>query len=169
MAAPWTPDQDKRLASLWMTHSGGELSSVFGRTRNACIGRAHRLGLPKKQRIKPLPSDPVLMARIQHRREWNKLYKQRRRTEHGLPPAKRYKMSFGSQRPLFSGELPAEYTDNIIPLEMKKLTIGQLTPTSCRWIVGDPMLGPNHYFFCGAETDRTYCAVHQNLCWRGTR
>lgn len=57
----------------------------------------------------------------------------------------------------------------IIPLTMKRLSIEQLTPTSCRWISGDVRDGPGNWYFCGMETDKTYCVTHANLCYNRGR
>lgn len=56
--APWTPREDQMLRAMWRTenHSAAIIASVLGRTRNAIIGRAQRLGLstigPKRGRRK---------------------------------------------------------------------------------------------------------------------
>ncbi len=41
----WTPQEDAILMNLWMTVSAGEIATQVNRTREAVIGRAHRLNL----------------------------------------------------------------------------------------------------------------------------
>lgn len=44
---PWTEEDNQRLAELWPTHSAGVLAKMFGMSRNAIIGRAHRMKINK--------------------------------------------------------------------------------------------------------------------------
>lgn len=48
---PWTEADNKRLAELWPTHSASVLAKMFGMSRNAIIGRAHRMKISKKTGI----------------------------------------------------------------------------------------------------------------------
>jgi GcrA cell cycle regulator len=51
---PWSEQDDGRLATLWAEgHTTGVIAAEFGRSRNAVIGRAHRIGLPP--RPSPIP------------------------------------------------------------------------------------------------------------------
>lgn len=57
----WTPDQVAKLAELWATGlSGSQIAAQLGRTKNAIIGRARRLGLPPR-------SSPIKRATIKLR------------------------------------------------------------------------------------------------------
>ena len=46
----WTPEREQRLKDLWKKgHSGSEIANILGgTTRNAVIGKAHRLKLPAR-------------------------------------------------------------------------------------------------------------------------
>jgi len=44
---PWSAEDDRRLVELWPTHSAGVLAKMLGMTRNAIIGRAHRMRIDK--------------------------------------------------------------------------------------------------------------------------
>lgn len=49
--SPWTPDLDARLTTRWNDPdqpSTARIARELGVTKNAVIGRAHRLGLPKR-------------------------------------------------------------------------------------------------------------------------
>ena len=43
----WTPEREEKLRELWKKgHSGSEIANILGNTtRNAVIGKAHRLNL----------------------------------------------------------------------------------------------------------------------------
>ena len=48
-ATPWTPERDDELLGLWDEgHSTSEIGRRMGITKNAVIGRAHRLRLPAR-------------------------------------------------------------------------------------------------------------------------
>ena len=51
----WTEDRDDMLKTLWNAEqTSGHIARVIGVSRNAVIGRAHRLGL----RARPSPIKP---------------------------------------------------------------------------------------------------------------
>ena len=60
----WTPERDDRLRDLWDSGiSGSQIGVQLGTTKNAVIGRAHRLGLPlrgeRKAKALPKPQEPL--------------------------------------------------------------------------------------------------------------
>ncbi len=46
----WTPEKEEKLKDLWKKgHTGSEIANILGETtRNAVIGKAHRLNLPAR-------------------------------------------------------------------------------------------------------------------------
>lgn len=46
---PWSYADDAKLRELWETTPSSKLAAIFGRSRNAVIGRAHRMKLPPKR------------------------------------------------------------------------------------------------------------------------
>lgn len=50
----WSQEDDAKLSDMWMSHSAGTLAPLFKCSRNAVIGRAHRIGLAKKGRSSPI-------------------------------------------------------------------------------------------------------------------
>ena len=57
MAIDWTPDRVKTLMALWAEGiSTLEIGRRLGVTKNAVVGKVHRLGLPKRQ--SPINSSP---------------------------------------------------------------------------------------------------------------
>ena len=69
--AQWSDQLTNTLRELWATWTAGELCRLTGLTRNAIIGKAWRLGLPRKkpsgngttkpQRVGPRIRPPVLL------------------------------------------------------------------------------------------------------------
>lgn len=69
MVSPWTPERIDRLKSLWLTaKTAKEISlDIFGDPfhRNACIGKARRMGLPnRKSPINPVVWDDQRFIRM---------------------------------------------------------------------------------------------------------
>lgn len=50
MALEWTEERIEKLSELWSQElSTAEIGKILGITKNAVVGKAHRLGLPKRQ------------------------------------------------------------------------------------------------------------------------
>jgi hypothetical protein len=45
----WTDEESEMLKRLWETRSAKDIGALMGKTRNAVIGKANRLGLPMKK------------------------------------------------------------------------------------------------------------------------
>jgi GcrA cell cycle regulator len=145
----WTDERVELLKKLWS--EGLSASQIAGRlgsvTRNAVIGKVHRLGL----------SGRATTSRM-------KTHRPRARMANAKRAAKPRFAVAGNPavRGLFSGEgeayvPPAE--EMIIPLAERK-TIQTLTECSCRWPIGDPQLADFH--FCGKTKVPAlpYCEHH---------
>ena len=67
--SPWTPELDAELRRLWAEgHSGTAIGDAIGMTKNAVIGRAHRLKCERRPspigrtRATPPPPPPKIKA-----------------------------------------------------------------------------------------------------------
>lgn len=49
MRVEWSPNDIDVLTNLWSTHSGSVIGSMIGKSRNAVIGKAYRMGLTNKK------------------------------------------------------------------------------------------------------------------------
>ena len=145
----WTDERVELLKKLWS--EGLSASQIAGRlgsvTRNAVIGKVHRLGL----------SGRATTSRM-------KTHRPRARMANAKRAAKpRYAVAGNpAVRGLFAGEgeayvPPAE--EIVIPLAERK-TIQTLTECSCRWPIGDPQMADFH--FCGKNKVPAlpYCEHH---------
>jgi GcrA cell cycle regulator len=144
----WNDERVELLKKLWA--DGLSASQIAGRlggvTRNAVIGKVHRLGL----------SGRATTSRM-------KSHRPRVRTQ----SAKRLmKPRFASGNPAFRNLYladtepyvpPAE--ELVIPLKERKY-IQTLTEVDCRWPIGDPQQADFH--FCGKQkiNGLPYCEVH---------
>ena len=145
----WTDDRVELLKKLWS--EGLSASQIAGRlgsvTRNAVIGKVHRLGL----------SGRATTSRMKTHRPRARMANPKRVVKPRFAVA-----GNPAVRALYSSDAeayvpPAE--EIVIPLAERK-TIQTLTECSCRWPIGDPQMSDFH--FCGKTkvAGLPYCEVH---------
>lgn len=149
----WTDERVELLKKLWT--EGLSASQIAGRlgsvTRNAVIGKVHRLGL----------SGRATTSRMKTHRPRSRMQSaagQRR------PTAKPRFATSGNPalRALYQPDADAympPVEELVIPLAERK-TIQTLTECSCRWPIGDPQAADFH--FCGKDKvpGLPYCEFH---------
>ncbi len=158
MTWTWTDERVELLKRLWSEGlSASQIAGEFGGiTRNAVIGKVHRLGLSGRAKAPtaavPRPRKPRAPAQF--------IRQARPMTRGNTALAPR-------SAPLFEVEAEPEpaIVDNVIPMG-QRCTILQLTEATCRWPVGDP--GSSDFFFCGGRTASglPYCAHHCRIAYQ---
>jgi GcrA cell cycle regulator len=144
----WNDERVELLKKLWS--DGLSASQIAGRlggvTRNAVIGKVHRLGLSGRATTSRMKSHRP-RARSQSARRLMKP----RFANLGNPA---FRNLLADSEPYIP---PAE--ELVIPLNERK-SIQTLTEVSCRWPIGDPQLADFH--FCGRNkvTGLPYCEFH---------
>ncbi|MGL4394928.1 MAG: GcrA family cell cycle regulator [Hyphomicrobium sp.] len=145
----WTDERVELLKKLWGEGlSASQIASRLGSvSRNAVIGKVHRLGL----------SGRATTSRMKTHRPRARLANQKR-------PVKPRFATVGNPavRALYPVDAepytpPAE--ELVIPMAERK-TIQTLTECSCRWPIGDPQMSDFH--FCGKNKvpGLPYCEFH---------
>jgi GcrA cell cycle regulator len=178
----WTEERVELLKKLWMEGlSASQIAAVLGDgvTRNAVIGKVHRLKL--SGRAKPASSAPRVRSAP----------RPARRPGLSGPSVSRGGSSIGSHgstigrsaRPMGGGggmigatalkaseefEVEAYQLPQVQELEIpveQRLTLLQLNEHTCKWPIGDP-LSPDFYF-CGQAHDegRPYCEFHSRRAY----
>lgn len=176
----WTPekiDELKALAAIRPPMSAAEIAKKLGVSRNAVIGQCGRRqialgglsGRPPSQvvasrmaRIKKLAEQGLAQFQIAKELGVSEKAVYYARLKLGVTVVKGWRVAALSRnRTALPPPTPVE--DSTIPLEQRK-TLLELTPTCCRWPIGDPQSGfwTGDLFFCGAaaERGRPYCAAH---------
>jgi GcrA cell cycle regulator len=150
----WTDERVETLKKLWTDGlSASQIAAELGGiTRNAVIGKVHRLGLSGRAKspssAAPRPRKPrshTHMLRVS---------RPSMRGNTALAHAFEYEIA----------EEP-ELIDNVIPIGQRR-TILELTEDTCRWPIGDP--GSSDFFFCGGQslTGLPYCAHHSRVAYQ---
>ena len=135
----WSDELVEELKRLWDKGlTTGEIGKALGVSKNAVVGKAHRLGLNGR------PS-PI------------------RRNEDDAAAANKTGAGSGAEN---EKKKPSKAAQKAAVKEKKKLfTVNDLTSTSCRWPIGDPK--DEDFHFCGKETltDKPYCAEHAAIAY----
>jgi hypothetical protein len=166
MAKPllWTDELVQNLRELWPTHSAGEIINCFRAngydlSRNAVIGKAHRIGLSFKDK-RSVPVSETELARI--RAERLAMAQQQRRARKNGELAVPMPFKFTPRRP------PTPQPPRVVyaikpPLD---LTFMQITDQTCKYECSDQQT-ITLYTFCGhpVEGDRPYCEAHARLIY----
>jgi GcrA cell cycle regulator len=152
----WNEERVELLKRLWAEGlSASQIASRLGGvTRNAVIGKVHRLGLSGRatstRSVSPRPRR--MHAPRQHR-----------------SPAVMYGTRGNvALKPAFHEEIepePAPVQELYIP-PAERATILSLKEAMCRWPVGDP--GNEDFYFCGRKTSGSapYCEHHARVAYQ---
>ena len=150
----WTDERVEILKKRWAEGlSASQIAAELGGiTRNAVLGKVHRLGLSGRAKS---PSSAA--PRPRKPRAHSQLLRMSRPSVRGNTAlAHAYEID---------AEPEPELIDNIIPLGQRR-TLLELTEETCRWPIGDP--GSADFFFCGGQTVTSlpYCAYHSRVAYQ---
>ena len=148
----WTDERVELLKKLWAdglsaSQIAGELGGI---TRNAVIGKVHRLGLSGRAKS---PSSSVPRAR-----------KPRSHMLRVSRPAMR-----GNTALALAYDTETEYEPELAQLEIpveQRRSLLELNEDTCRWPIGDP--SSPEFYFCGGKaiTGLPYCAHHSRVAYQ---
>jgi GcrA cell cycle regulator len=172
----WTDERVETLKTMWSEgKSASQIAKELGGvTRNAVIGKVHRLGLsnrvggPERPDDEPLdpPVDeatPEPVAEPATGEAQPAATTAPRPAAKETPPAVRAKPAGQPLPPQpSSSEISAEALANLAEVAKKarRLSLMQLTERTCKWPVGDP--ATDDFWFCGLPSvpGKPYCETH---------
>jgi len=158
----WTEDRVSLLTKLWGEgHTAAEIAKKLGGvTRNAVIGKAHRLKLsnrasPIQQNKKPANSNAAKAQRVTPIKSKVK----------AKPVAKQEKPLQKAKEAVLQDNVLKEKS---VKKDGKLYSLMDLKPRQCRWPSGDPK--EEGFGFCGehAMTGLPYCEEHAKQAYQAT-
>ncbi len=186
----WTDDRVELLKKMWGEgQSASQIAKELGGvTRNAVIGKVHRLGLSnrspgggaKSAEAKPKAAPkPKAVAKPKAAPKPKAEAKPEPKPEPKTEPAVAAKPAQSLRKAIIpAGQpLPPQPSANEISPEAlakvnevektaKKLTLMELTERTCKWPVGDP--ATDEFWFCGlpVQAGKPYCEAHVGVAFQ---
>jgi GcrA cell cycle regulator len=153
----WNDERVELLRKLWLDgKSASQIAAELanGITRNAVIGKVHRLGLSTRiktqassaPRPRPRPMAPRPAAR-------------------SAPPPIRGSNALALDLNRMRAVLP-EPIESVVVSLAENVTIMELREAMCRWPIGDP--SNSEFRFCGSKSSpgASYCGHHSRLAYQ---
>jgi len=151
----WTDERVEQLKKLWSDGlSASQIAAELGGiTRNAVIGKVHRLGLSGRTKA---PSTAAPRPRKPRATHMLRVARPVVRGNTALAHAYAYDYEVEPE------QAPVE---NVIPMGQRR-TLLELNEQTCRWPIGDP--ATQDFYFCGghALTGLPYCAYHSRIAYQ---
>jgi len=144
-AQTWTPERIEQLRSFVTTGmTCSQIAAAIGVSRNAVIGKIHRLGLSSGR-----PAGASTRANCPPR------------ARHPRGPTQRRLLRLAFARaPL------EEILSDLVVISTHPCSLVDIDAHQCRWPIGDP--ASTHFLFCGndAIAGFTYCVGHARMAYR---
>jgi len=143
----WTEERVEQLKKLWSEGlSAAQIANKMGGvTRNAVIGKVHRLGL--SGRATPAKPQRGCSPKLERKTESTAAPKETRKDVKPIIP-----------EPEFTAPLVLDTGD--------RMTVSTIKNNMCKWPLGDPATDDFH--FCGQPTlpGKSYCAYHAHMAFQ---
>jgi GcrA cell cycle regulator len=162
----WTDERVEKLKKLWSEGlSASQIAAQLGGvSRNAVIGKVHRLSLPGRAKA----GGTAASARAPKRntaapRAPNYASHVATRTVTRQQGATMLKEEIEVDTMEVMEYRPA--SNVVVPIS-RRLGLTELTERTCKWPVGDPL--KEDFYFCGCESPDSspYCGYHQRLAYQ---
>lgn len=168
----WTDERVEELKAMWNEgKSASQIAKTLGGvTRNAVIGKVHRLGLsnrnaqPAKEEAaaKPAPEPQAARPAPEPKPEPVAVDPAPAVERPVVRDVPRRPVSVSPPLPPAPSDVNAEALANLTEVERKarKLDLMDLTERTCKWPIGDP--ATDKFWFCGlpATAGKPYCEAH---------
>jgi hypothetical protein len=183
----WTPERVSQLREMWGEgFSGSDVAKATGMTRNAVLGKLHRLGLLGKVGPRVVLTPEQQQERYQRKLERMRVYAKNNRPKLTAYQREwraknrdacreisrryyvRHKHMFRARKALYHAKRMADTANRITDLRMlphdtpavEQISLDNISINQCRWPYEGRM-------FCGKQTtkERSYCAHHHGRAY----
>ena len=183
----WTDERVETLKKMWAEgQSASQIAKELGGvTRNAVIGKVHRLGLSNRvggggaadteddaaAAVRPEPT-PRVVEPARSAEPAPRPAVERTMPTATITPIPMRKAIIPAGQPLppqpSANEISPEALASVREVEKhaKKLTLMELTERTCKWPIGDP--ATEDFWFCGLQSlpGKPYCEAHVGVAFQ---
>ncbi len=184
----WTDERVETLKKMWGEgQSASQIAKELGGvTRNAVIGKVHRLGLsnragsggsaskaaPKEKPAAAAKPAPKPKAATKAAPASTPPKEEPELDENGIPISAARRAIIPAGQPLppqpSANEISPEALAKVSEVEKtaKRITLMELTEKTCKWPVGDP--ATDDFWFCGlaVQQGKPYCEAHVGVAFQ---
>lgn len=172
----WTDERVELLKKLWGEgQSASQIAKELGGvTRNAVIGKVHRLGLSNRAGATPAKATDKKPVKAKAGEVPKAAPAPKPEPVAAAPkpslPARKQIIPAGQPLPPqpSANEISPEALASVREVEKKSKKIGlmELTERTCKWPVGDP--ATDDFWFCGlsAQPGKPYCEAHVSVAFQ---
>lgn len=168
----WTDERVETLIKLWTDGlSASQIATQLGGvTRNAVIGKVHRLKLSGRAKVASGSKRAKKTAEMQEQRR-----RAAARTASAAPITRTVTTAIGNTalKAEISTEIVAraaapahDSTDSVVVPMSRELTLTDLNESTCKWPIGDPMAEDFNFCGNGVKEGCPYCAYHAKLAFQ---
>ncbi|CAN7158242.1 GcrA cell cycle regulator [Neorhizobium galegae bv. officinalis] len=164
----WTDERVEKLKRLWSEGlSASQIAAQLGGvSRNAVIGKVHRLSLPGRakaggtvatgrsaaaKRTTSAPRAPNYASRVTTRTVTRAVGATMVKEEVEIEPYQ---------------EMEYRPASNVVVPISRRLALTELTERTCKWPVGDPLKDDFHFCGCESPDASPYCGYHAKLAYQ---
>lgn len=177
----WNEERVEALRTMWAEgKSASQIAKELGNvTRNAVIGKVHRLGLSNRAQPAKTEKDAAAAPKAKAAPKPKPTKEEPAAKPAPAPAVEARPAPLPARKPIVpagqplppqpsQSEISAETLASLAEFEKKakKLSLMELTERTCKWPIGDP--ATEAFWFCGhpAQAGKPYCKTHVGVAFQ---